>query len=37
MKIELRFVWLGGVVLFFFLPNLVLCFAITWPLDLQIE
>ena len=37
MKNELRFVWLGGVVLFFFFSTLVLCLAITWPLDLQIE
>ena len=37
MKNELRFVWLGSAILFFFFPTLVLCLAITWPLKLQIE
>ena len=37
MKNELGFVWVGGVVLFFFFSTLALCLAITWPLDLQIE
>ena len=33
MKNELRFVWLGGAVHFFFFPALVLYLSITWPLD----
>ena len=37
IKNGLRFVGLGGAVRFFFFPTLVLCLAITWPLDLQIE
>ena len=38
MKNELGFVWVRGVVRFFFsFSTLALCLAITWPLDLQIE
>ena len=37
MKNVLRFVWVGGAVLFFFFSTLALCLAIIWPLDLQIE
>ena len=33
VKNELGFVWVEGVVRFFFL-TLALCLAITWPLDL---
>ena len=31
VKNELRFVWLGGVVRFFFFPTLVICLAIRPP------
>ena len=38
MKNKLGFVWVGGVVrFFFFFLTLALCLAITWLLDLQIE